>query len=58
MKLILLWQTPVSLVLRAGLLKIRTDLMQFLSPLMSNTRTKASTEAFCEQRSIPAAADS
>lgn len=51
-------QTTVPMVLCAELLKRGVALMLVLSPLMSNTKTKAFTEAFCEQSSIPEAANS
>ncbi len=51
-------QTAVPVVLYAGLLKVVLDFDVFLSPLMSNTKTKAFTEALCEQSSIPEVANS
>lgn len=50
-------KTAVPVVLCAGLLNaVGFDV--FLSPLMSNTKTKAFTEALCEQSRIPEVANS
>lgn len=51
-------QAAVPKVLCAGLLKVVLGFDVFLSPLMSNTKTKAFTEALYEQSSIPEVANS